>query len=113
MESKNTLIPTLVTGGTGFIGSAVVRALLARGRRVRCLVEPGAPRTNLDGLDVEIVPGDVLDRAAVERAVAGCDAVYHLAAIYKLWTPDELLLYQVNVEGTKNVLYAALHAKVR
>jgi dihydroflavonol-4-reductase len=104
---------TLVTGGTGFIGSAVVRRLLARGRQVRCLVEPGAPRANLDGLDVELVVGDVLDRDAVARAIAGCDAVYHLAAIFRLWLPDEKLLYDVNCEGTKNVLFAALRAGVR
>src|SRR5690348_15434473 len=104
---------TLVTGGTGFIGSAVVRRLLARGRAVRCLVEPRAPRGNLDGLDVELVEGDVLDRAAITRALAGCDAVYHLAAIYSLWVPDEKVIYDVNVEGTKNVLFAALRAGVR
>jgi dihydroflavonol-4-reductase len=104
---------TLVTGGTGFIGSAVVRRLLARGRKVRCLVEPSAPRRNLDGLDVEIVPGDILDKEAVARAIAGCDVVYHLAAIYSLWVPDEKVIYDVNVEGTKNVLFAALRAGVR
>jgi dihydroflavonol-4-reductase len=107
--------PTLVTGATGFIGSAVVRALLARGRAVRALVEPGAPTANLDGLgkDVERIHGDVLDRAAVGRAMAGCDAVYHLAAIYALWLPDEKIIYDVNVEGTKNVLFAALKTGVR
>jgi len=104
---------TLVTGSTGFIGSAVVRRLLARGRRVRCLVEASAPRRNLDGLDVEIVVGDILDRDALRRAIDGCDAVYHLAAIYALWAPDEKVIYDVNVEGTKNVLFAALHAGVR
>src|SRR5262245_62917584 len=97
---------TLVTGGAGFIGSAVVRALLARGRQVRVLVEPDTPTANLDGLDVERVPGSVLDRAAVARAVAGADAVYHLAAIYRMWMPDDRPIYEVNVEGTKNVLYA-------
>jgi dihydroflavonol-4-reductase len=104
---------TLVTGGTGFIGSAVVRRLLARGRRVRCLVEAAAPRQNLDGLDVEIVVGDVLDWDGIARAIAGCDAVYHLAAIYRLWMPDERVIYEVNCEGTKNVLFAALRAGVR
>ncbi len=104
---------TLVTGGTGFIGSAVVRRLLARGRAVRCLVEPGAPPGNLDGLDVERVEGDILDPAAIARAIAGCDVVYHLAAIYALWLPDERKIYDVNVEGTKNVLFAARRAGVR
>jgi dihydroflavonol-4-reductase len=104
---------TLVTGGTGFIGSAVVRRLLARGRRVRCLVEAKAPRDNLAGLDVEIVPGDILDRESVAAAMKGCEAVYHLAAIYALWVPDEKVIYDVNVEGTKNVLFAALHEGVK
>jgi dihydroflavonol-4-reductase len=104
---------TFLTGATGFIGSAVVRKLLARGREVRCLVEPGADRRNLAGLDVEIVEGNVTDAARVDAAMAGCDVVYHLAAIYKLWLPDPSLMYQVNVEGTENVLWAALRANVR
>ncbi|HTJ46362.1 MAG TPA: SDR family oxidoreductase [Kofleriaceae bacterium] len=105
--------PTLVTGATGFIGSAVVRRLLARGRAVRAFVEPGAPTANLDGLDVELVTGDVLDRASVGRAMTGCDAVYHLAAIYSLWLPDDKIIYDVNVEGTKNILFAAMKSGVR
>lgn len=104
---------TLVTGGTGFIGSAVVRRLLARGRQVRVLVEPGAPTTNLDGLDVERVTGSVVDPDAVARAVAGCDAVHHLAAIYRLWMPDERPIYDVNVGGTLTVLTAAHRAGAR
>ena len=104
---------TLVTGAGGFIGSAVVRQLLDRGRAVRAMLAPTEPDDNLAGLDVERVRADLLDRNAVAAAIAGCDVVYHLAAIYSLWLPDESLIYQVNVEGTKNVLFAALSAGVR
>lgn len=103
---------TLVTGATGFIGSAVVRKLLARGRDVKCLVEPGAALENLDGLEVERITADINDRDAIGRALDGVDVVYHLAAIYKLWLPDNRLMYEVNVEGTKTVLFAALAAGV-
>ncbi len=103
---------TVVTGATGFIGSAVVRRLLDRGREVRCYVEPGATRENLEGLDVEIIEGDINDRAAIGRALEGAAALYHLAAIYKLWLPDNSLMYEVNVEGSKAVLFAALRAGV-
>lgn len=106
---------TLVTGAAGFIGSAVVRRLLARGREVRVLLEPGfSPRVDvLAGLPVERVYGDVLDRAAVGRALSGCDVLYHLAAIYSLWMPRPERIYEVNVEGGKNVLFGALRAGVR
>lgn len=101
---------TLVTGASGFIGSAVVRKLLLRGREVRCYVEPGASRRNLDGLDVEILEGDVNDRARIGAALDGCDTLYHLAAIYAIWLPDPSKIYEVNVEGTKTVLWAAYKA---
>lgn len=103
---------TLVTGATGLVGSAVVRRLVARGRAVRAMVEPGATVRALDGLDVEVVRGDIRDRDAVHRAHEGVRSVYHLAAIYKLWLPDTKVMYDVNVEGTKNVLFAAMRAGV-
>src|SRR5260370_13949332 len=101
---------TLVTGASGFIGSAVVRRLLARGKEVRCYLVPGAKRKNLEGLDVERVTGDVNDRAAVADALKGVDTLYHLAAIYALWLPDNSRIYEVNVEGSKTVLWAAFKA---
>jgi dihydroflavonol-4-reductase len=104
---------TLVTGASGFIGSSVVRKLLARGREVRCYVEPGADRRNLAGLDVEILEGDVNDRPRIGEALKGCDVLYHLAAIYKLWMKNPALIYEVNVEGTKTVLWAAYKANLR
>lgn len=102
-----------MTGAGGFIGSAVVRALLARGRAVRAALAPGESDANLAGLEVERLTLDVRDRAGVAAAVRGCDVVYHLAAIYSLWLPDESVIYDVNVEGTKNVLGAAVRAGVR
>lgn len=103
----------LVTGASGFIGSAVVRKLLARGQKVRCYVEPGAKLDNLAGLDVEIVTGDVNDREAIARALDGCDTLFHLAAIYAIWLRDPSLMYRVNVEGSKTVLWAAYKAKLK
>jgi dihydroflavonol-4-reductase len=97
----------LVTGGAGFVGSSVVRQVLARGSDVVTLVEPGGPRTALDGLDVAVVEGDLRDAAAVGQAVAGCDLVFHVAALYRFWAPDPVAFYDVNVTGTRHVLDAA------
>ena len=91
----------LVTGGTGFVGAHVVRALLARGRAVRCLVRRGSRRDNLEGLDVEIVFGDVTDRVSLSRALAGVATLYHCAADYRLWAADPGELTRVNVAGTR------------
>jgi dihydroflavonol-4-reductase len=103
---------TLVTGASGFIGSSVVRRLLERGKEVRAYLEPGAKTENLDGLDVEMVTGDVNDRDAIAAALKGCDALYHLAAIYAIWLKDPSLMYKVNVEGSKTVLWAAFKANL-
>jgi dihydroflavonol-4-reductase len=103
----------LVTGASGFIGSAVVRRLLARGQKVRCYVEPGARLDNLHGPDVDVVTGDVNDRDAIARALDGCDTLFHLAAIYAIWLRDPSLMYRVNVDGSKTVLWAAYKAKVK
>lgn len=103
----------LVTGGTGFVGAHVVRALLAKGRSVRCLVRASSRRTNLEGLPVEYVEGDLSDRMSLARALASCETLYHVAADYRLFTRDPSDLFRVNVEGTRNVLEAAGEAGVR
>ena len=102
---------TLVTGGTGFVGRAVVTALLDAGREVRVLARnPEHPA--LAGLEVEVAPGDLRDAASLERAVQGCARVFHVAADYRLWVPDPEEMYAVNVEGTRSLLAAAAAAGV-
>src|SRR6056297_359542 len=100
----------LVTGGTGFVGSAVVRRLLQGGQQVRALVRAGRDHTNLDGLDVDRVVGDLTDAASLKRAAAGCDTLYHVAADYRLWVRDPAVMDSANVDGTRNVLLAAAEA---
>ena len=105
----------LVTGATGLVGGAVVRELLARGLRVRALVRPGADLTNLGDPPrggVELFPGDVLDRAAVEQALAGCQAVVHSAGIASMGRDSRAHLFAVNAGGVECVLGAALAAGV-
>jgi dihydroflavonol-4-reductase len=105
-------VRALVTGAAGFIGSHVVRTLLAAGHQVRALHLPGERLDNLAGLPVELFAGDVTDAAIMGRAVKGCDHVFHLAAIYALWLPEPERMRRVNVQGTRNVLQAALDAGV-
>jgi len=97
----------LVTGGTGFIGSHVVRALLHEGYDVRVLHLPGDKMLNLKGLQLERLTGDITDIRAVERAISGCQRVFHVAALYAIWLRRPEKLLEVNVEGTRNVLEAA------
>jgi dihydroflavonol-4-reductase len=103
---------TLVTGATGFVGSAVVRALLRRGRSVRVLARPNSDRRNLAGLSVEIAEGRMEDPDSLARAVAGCRYLYHVAADYRIWVPDPAPMFRANVEGTRDLLTAALEAGV-
>jgi len=102
--------PTLVTGVSGFVGAAVARALLARGRKVRALLRPNSDRRNLAGLDIEISLGSLEDRASLDAAIAGCGALYHVAADYRLWVRDEAPMMRANVEGTRLLMLAALDA---
>ena len=102
----------LVTGASGFVGSAVARKLVERGESVRVLLRPSSDRRNLEGLEAEPVMGDLRDPASLARALEGCTALYHVAADYRLWTRKPGELYESNVEGSKNIIVAALEAGV-
>ena len=97
----------LVTGASGFVGSAVARALLQEGWQVRVLVRKDSDRRNLQQLAVEIVTGDLADSASLERALGACEALFHVAADYRLAALEPTQLYRTNVEGTRNILQAA------
>lgn len=102
----------LVTGATGFVGSAVVRKALDRGLKVRALVRPNSPRTNLEGLDCEIVTGDMRDSPSLARATAGVRYLFHVAADYRLWARDPGEIVRNNRDGTRAVMQAAREAGV-
>jgi dihydroflavonol-4-reductase len=102
----------LVTGATGFVGAAVARALLDAGWEVRALVRPASDRTNLRNLPVTMVVGDLTVAASLEGAATDCEALFHVAADYRLGAPDPAQLYRTNVEGTRNLLSAAVQAGV-
>jgi len=102
----------LVTGATGFVGSAVARKLLAAGETVRVLARPGGDRRNIADLKVEIVEGDLRDRASLERALRGCSALFHVAADYRLWVPRPADIYRANVEGSRDIMLAAAEVGV-
>jgi len=97
----------LVTGATGFIGAAVVRALLDAGVDVRVIVRPTSNLKNLEGLKVESVSGDLQDPPSLRQALSGCRYLYHVAAHYALWDQDPSVFYRVNVEGTRHLLQTA------
>jgi dihydroflavonol-4-reductase len=103
---------TLVTGASGFLGSAVAKCLLHAGYDVRVLVRPTSPRVNLSALKVEIAEGDLLDTNSIERAMQGIRSVFHVAADYRLWArnPDDIV--RTNVEGTRTLMQAAQRAGV-
>lgn len=104
---------TLVTGASGFIGSAVVRALLQAGHEVRVLLRAQSDRRNIEGLPVSVATGDLTDRASLERAVEGCAALFHVAADYRIWVPNPDDIYRINVTGTHDLMLAAGAAGVK
>ena len=98
---------TLLTGSTGFLGSAILRKLLEDGREVKVLIREKSDTTNIDGVDVEIAYGDLRDSDSLQSALNGCDILYHTAAYYSLWDQDKRIIYDINVEGTRKILQAA------
>ncbi len=102
----------LVTGATGFVGSAVARALLGEGFSLRLLVRAAANRTNIEGLGGEVVTGDLTDAVSLEKAVDGCRYVFHVAADYRIWVPDPAAMMRANVGGTESLMRAAMRAGV-
>jgi dihydroflavonol-4-reductase len=102
----------LITGATGFIGNHVTRLCLERGDEVRAMVMPGEDRSPLADMDVEYVEGNLLDPDSLPKAVKGVDKLYHLAALFAIWTKDPDLHYKINVEGTRSMMQAAMAADV-
>jgi dihydroflavonol-4-reductase len=102
-----TYLKAFLTGATGFLGSHVARVLAEQGADLRLLVRPTSNLKNLEGLKAETATGDLRDPASLEKAISGCDTVFHVAADYRLWVTDPNEMYRSNVEGTRAVLEAA------
>jgi dihydroflavonol-4-reductase len=102
-----------VTGATGFIGAHLARALIRDGHQVRALARRGSDRRNIAEAPIELVEGDLDDRRRLTEQIAGCDAVFHVAAHYSLWVKDRDSIYRANLGGTENLLAAARDARVK
>src|SRR5271166_5234452 len=102
-----------LTGATGFLGSHVARVLAEQGAELRLLVRPTSDVRNIEGLNADRVAGDLRDAASIEKALAGCEVVFHVAADYRLWVRDPDEMYRSNVEGTRSLLAAASKQRVR
>lgn len=102
----------IVTGANGFVGSAIVRQLLDSGHEVRALVREKSNRRSIEGLPIEICIGDIRDQSSLTRAMSGCQALFHVAADYRLWVPNPDEMYETNVNGSRTVMLAAAEAGV-
>lgn len=103
---------TLLTGATGFVGAAVLRSLIAAGHNVRALIRPNSDRRNLASVDCEIAIGDLAEPDSLKCAVQGCEAIFHVAADYRIWVPDHEKMNRVNIQGTVDLIRAAAAAGV-
>ena len=102
----------LVTGASGFIGGNVVRELLKQGYQVRAMVRKESNQKYIQGMNIEVLYGDLLDKTSLDKALDGCDALFHVAAAYTFWTPEPKAIYEANVQGTENILTAAREKRV-
>src|SRR6266849_4555855 len=93
-----------LTGATGFVGSHVARALADQGADLRLLVRQNSNLNNIQDLKADHITGDLRDPASIEKGIAGCDAIFHVAADYRLWVRDPDEMYRANVEGTRAIL---------
>jgi dihydroflavonol-4-reductase len=106
-------VKAFITGATGFLGTHVARVLAEQGAGLRLLVRPTSNLKNLEGLPAETAMGDLRDAASLEKAMSGCEVVFHVAADYRLWVQDPAEMYRSNVEGTRAILEAARKNGVR
>src|SRR5258708_8057569 len=107
------MVKAMVTGGTGFVGSHVARALLEAGHSPRILRRPNSPLDLIEGIPIEYAIGDLVDTDSLDRAMQGCEWVFHVAAVSDYWRSDRIKLYLINVNGTVNVLNSARRAGVK
>ncbi|HEU0117993.1 MAG TPA: hopanoid-associated sugar epimerase [Alphaproteobacteria bacterium] len=103
---------TFITGATGFVGAAVARTLIAQGHRLKVLSRPNNDRRNLDNLDIEIIEGDLGNVESYRHALKGCQALFHVAADYRIWVPNAAAMDRINVDGTRALMMAALDAGI-